>query len=488
MIFLIFVTVVLGLFVNWCFGIYRNNKLLSKIPGPLPIPFFSSRLPKDNYDICVLVDDLLQKYGKTFKIYFGPSLNVATCDKNLIEAVFKSTDHISKSSMYDLMSDYLLNGIIVSDGDKWVSRRKLCNPQFKFAHLKDFFENFKTKSNDIVKILSKVAAEDTVININDFTAKYQLDVLFLSLLGIDLKVQNDIKNEYISASHTFIGFAALRNFSLWKRFDLLFNLFSKDAVKNNTAVKYLNNFGKKIIADRRKERQLLSNKTKEETNENISTGKTLLDTLLETPYLTDDDILEEINNFLIAGYDTVGTGTAAMAVELSQHKDIQDKLYEDIYYTLAGDFNNLTFQNLQEMRYLDLFVKEVLRLRSPVPLIERVLKEDAVFENTLYPKGTTIKLLLYAMHHQSDYFPDPEKLIPERFAEENDTLPFRPFSKGLRNCIGQRYAIMAMKSLITRLVWEFEFLPVKDFKFEVGYGAVLLSKKGYVVKLQKRQR
>ena len=58
-------------------------------------------------------------------------------------------------------------------------------------------------------------------------------------------------------------------------------------------------------------------------------------------------------------------------------------------------------------------------------------------------KGTDINIFIYAIHHDANVFPDPEKFDPERFAEkaltggERSPFDFIPFSAGSRNCIGK---------------------------------------------------
>jgi cytochrome P450 len=51
------------------------------------------------------------------------------------------------------------------------------------------------------------------------------------------------------------------------------------------------------------------------------------------------------------------------------------------------------------------------------------------------PKGTLIEISTYAIHHDEEYYPDPEKFDPERFSEEsvNSRIPytFIPFGKSL---------------------------------------------------------
>jgi cytochrome P450 family 4 len=59
------------------------------------------------------------------------------------------------------------------------------------------------------------------------------------------------------------------------------------------------------------------------------------------------------------------------------------------------------------------------------------------------PKGLTIGLSIFAMHHNPQVFPDPETFKPQRFLPENSVgrhpFAFSPFSAGPRNCIGKLF-------------------------------------------------
>jgi cytochrome P450 len=59
---------------------------------------------------------------------------------------------------------------------------------------------------------------------------------------------------------------------------------------------------------------------------------------------------------------------------------------------------------------------------------------------TLKP-GDGVYIPIYALHHDPDYFPDPEKFDPERFSDENkgniNPFAYLPFGSGPRNCIGK---------------------------------------------------
>jgi cytochrome P450 family 4 len=98
-----------------------------------------------------------------------------------------------------------------------------------------------------------------------------------------------------------------------------------------------------------------------------------------------------------------------------------------------------TYKNLQEMKYLERAVKEVLRLYPSVHFISRKLGDDLITGSGYkLPKGTITHLHVYDLHHNTDIYPDPERFDPDRFLPENcqnrHSFAYLPFSAGPRNC------------------------------------------------------
>ena len=66
------------------------------------------------------------------------------------------------------------------------------------------------------------------------------------------------------------------------------------------------------------------------------------------------------------------------------------------------------------------------------------------------------------MHHDPNYFPEPEKFMPERFSEDGKSAreneAFLPFGTGQRSCIGMRFALVETKVILAELLAKFKFV------------------------------
>ena len=98
----------------------------------------------------------------------------------------------------------------------------------------------------------------------------------------------------------------------------------------------------------------------------------------------------------------------------------------------------------------------------------------------------------FFLGREARYFPEPEKFDPERFnversAEKTNPYQYIPFSAGPRNCIGQKFAVAELKSLVSKVLRHYEILPPTGKQDESFIAELILRPEhGVFVRLKPR--
>lgn len=249
-------------------------------------------------------------------------------------------------------------------------------------------------------------------------------------------------------------------------------------------VKIANELTEKAIKDGKHLRN--SNLSKMDT-----THVCFLDHLLdihEKGELTENEVLHELNDFIVGGYDTTGLSICWVLYMLSLHKHHQTKVFEELDHIFGGNISSqISAVDLQAMRHLELCIKETLRFYPVTNVAARKPhdNQDAVMpDGKIVPPFTDIYIHLRIIHQDPKYFPEPEKFIPERHLKP---IPaFIPFGNGSRNCIGQVYAIQEMKMVLANLLMEYKWETVEKPNKEPLLAPLSYPENGLHFKISKR--
>ncbi|KPI94940.1 Cytochrome P450 4C1 [Papilio xuthus] len=203
-------------------------------------------------------------------------------------------------------------------------------------------------------------------------------------------------------------------------------------------------------------------------------------------------IEEEVDTFMFEGHDTTAAGLTYCLMLLANHPYIQDKIFTELREIFGNTKRTASVEDLNAMHYLDRCIKESFRLYPPVPFISRWMNESVTLSNYTVPAGTSCHIHIYDLHRSELLYPNPTVFDPDRFLPENVAkrhhYAYIPFSAGPRNCIGQKFAMMVMKSVVSGIIRNFELHPVttcSDLRFQADL--VLRNSEPVYIKFSKRE-
>lgn len=156
-----------------------------------------------------------------------------------------------------------------------------------------------------------------------------------------------------------------------------------------------------------------------------------------------------IANFLVfisytQAFETTANSIVYTLMLLAMFPNCQEKVYEELLSEFPEMGNlNITYNNTQNLIYMDMVLNETMRVLAPVPLVARETMNDITLSNGVtLPSGVQIAIDIFNMHRRKDIWgPEADTFNPDNFLSANmqnkHSYAFIPFTKGLRYCIGK---------------------------------------------------
>lgn len=174
-------------------------------------------------------------------------------------------------------------------------------------------------------------------------------------------------------------------------------------------------------------------------------------------------LVHELCVLLLSNGSTSLLATSALYA-LARHPETLVKAERELAQVLGG--RTPAAADLGRLTYLDLVVRETLRLYPPVALIPRLVVADFDCGPYRFEAGAQIHVSPHLLHRHPRYWQDPERFWPERF-DAKEGAPanpaFMPFGHAIRRCIGDQLAMLQVKLLLATLLPRVRLAPVPGF-------------------------
>ncbi|KAJ7053952.1 cytochrome P450 [Mycena amicta] len=495
----------------------ERTSAMNALPGPKSSSWLLGNLTEIMPDeVRPLDTDLPQErwtreYGRItrFNGFFGFG-QLFTLDPKALNHILSNAYTYQKSeiSRY-ILAKIIGPGLLLVEEEVHKKQRKIMNPAFGPAQVRDLTSIFVDKSVQLRDIWAAQAASsggEAHINIIPWLDKATLDIIGLAgfnhkfnALGASSAVRDEL-DEALATALASVGLITI----LKGLIPVLRPI--------PTPVDRIVRESQKIIT--RISRALLENSKKDlaDPASGFGGGRDLLSLLVrantakdvqESQRLSDDDVLAQVSNFLVAGHETIASGAVWALFGLANNTAVQSKLRAEL---LSVDTESPTMDELNALTYLDYVVRETLRLYAPVPASARVAMQDDVIPlSTPYVdihgvshssfrilKGQPVVIPIVQLNRDPQLWgPDALKFRPERWDTKTGSNPvsvsipgvwgdLMTFIGGPRACIGYRFALVEMKAILFTLIRRLEFdlgVPAE----EIGTQATVLVQRPIVL-------
>mmetsp|Transcript_18618 Transcript_18618/g.20707 ORF Transcript_18618/g.20707 Transcript_18618/m.20707 type:complete len:506 (+) Transcript_18618:48-1565(+) len=338
---------------------------------------------------------------------------------------------------------------------EWKMRRRVLTPTFHFKSLSSMIPRVSTNvATCLLNVLDKVSNGEDRKKLRPKSISHPISMRLVTSLifGGDFDDTFIVEQMTIVLSHfrdyllhrKLLG--RIAEYVPWETGHHIFSR-SKNAIIN------------RIKQNLNEKRQVLKSGKK---------GDDLISLMLQAQQLnpdiiTDQVIVEESMLFFLAGFDTTSSALAWALYAMSQFEDIQQKLRDEVNTLLPNGESITTKKQLNSFKYTKAFIKETLRLFSPVSGMHRRLARDITLGDTTLKAGQPIRIGYNLLLRSPKTWSRPLEFDPTRFLGDNDRALFSwiPFSAGPRNCIGQQLAMMELVIMITSIVKQFRIVLPK---------------------------
>ncbi|GBB93515.1 hypothetical protein RclHR1_21860001 [Rhizophagus clarus] len=481
---------------------YKYINRLNPLPGPFPFPFFGN-LPQlyilHGGNFKNFIESNYKKYGDLFEFQVQ-SRNIVLNRAEHVEKILSSSTknpHIKRISDNDSKGfqelEMMGKGIFLNQEVKsWRYNRHfftqaMLSPKFGkeatqwtnklFNELEGYWDKLYLKEGNIKKKM------DITTWFNQFTNDMIIVVLTgersYTMAGYFNEISDNEKADRPSAlidetvklvraiRKHLMGFIMFQLVSPFlRRYFPYFKNKSDDLIQNYN---FINQRMDAIIKRRRQEientpldkplpNDMLTSIITANTPRGISYNKADDEELMRP--MIDPEIRRMIFDGIIAGTDTTANLISYIIYYVARNPDVKKKMLNDIDKIFQDDKTRpVTENDVHKLKYCEAIVKEVARIFSVVNSIPRCIENPDEIAGYKWPAETTFRINFDAIHHNKEYWDEPEKFNPDRWMVEGfepKKNSFVMFGAGLRICAGRKLAMVELVSLMALIFRKYE--------------------------------
>ena len=419
-----------------------------RVPGPKG-KFFWGSLPELRQDQLGLYRDAARDFGDVVRLRFaGVDTFMLSHPDHFKHVLLDNHRNYQRNQFFNsIIMNFVGLNLFTSDGDDWLSRRRLMQPAFHRQRIGGFGMLMTTATSAMLDRW-QAGPDGRRLEMDQEMMALTLQVAGQALFSVDLHGEASELGEAFTALSEYVNYRFGHPFAP-PRF-----VPTRANRRLAAASRVLDRRIQAMIAERRQ--------NKEERGD-------LLDMLMAArdadtgEGMSDEKLQSEIAVMMFAGHETTAAALTWALYLLSQSPAALAKLRAELDSALNGRVP--TVADLPNLPYNRMVMDEALRLYPPALGVTRQSIGPDVVGGYPIPAGAGVSLIFNNVHRDPRFWDDPERFDPERFTPDRSAsrpaFAYLPFGAGPRLCIGNQFALTEAQVVLAGITQRFdlELLP-----------------------------
>ncbi|GMI95202.1 cytochrome P450, family 71, subfamily B, polypeptide 13 [Hibiscus trionum] len=470
--------------------VLKNKARTKRLPpGPWKLPLIGN-LHQLGDSPHKSIQRLSRKYGPMMFLQLGavPTLVISSADAAM--AIFKGGsghDVVFSGRPNDLCAakkfSYNLNSISFAPyGDLWREMRKIAIVELLSSKR---VQSFRTvREEEVAEIVKHIASTSSTVNLSKLSMLLANNVVcrvaFGKKYGGDGEGSGG-KSRFDAVMHetqVLLGEFFVSDYFPWMWW---VNKFNGVEARVEKCFKELDKFYDEVIED-----HLVPTRSKLDHEDIVDVLLRLQKDPSQVISINNQQIKGILTDMFLAGTDTTASTLIWIFTELIRNPACMQKVQAEVRKVATGR-HKIEECDLPKLNYLQLVIKEALRLHPPAPLsVPRETTEDCIIGDYEIPAKTRTIMDLRSIGTDPKYWENPNEFRPERFM--NSSVDFKgqhfellPFGVGRRGCPGSNFAIVLVQLAVANFCNQFDWelpdgMSVEDVDMEEEIGITMFKK------------
>jgi cytochrome P450 len=417
-------------------------------PGPDGSPVIGS-FPEFARDALAFKTRLSREYGPlTYYRSLGREFYQLN-DPDLVETVLvHRNEQFGKGELFhDILDPVTGDGLLTAEGDQWRRQRHMVNPAFHPDRIAEYSEIMVQET----AAMANDWADGERVDVHSELMSVTLDIVTRALFGMEI-TDGDTISDALDVVMDRVGspVSSLVPASWPTPGNQAFS----------GAIDDIDDVVDDII-----ERHRVDSVDQESV---LSALLRARDAAGET--MDDELVRDEVRTLLLAGHETTALALTFSLFCLGQSPAAEERLVAELDDVLGGD--RPTMADAPRLAYTEQVVDESMRLYPPVHGILREANSAVELGGYTIPEGATVSLNQWTLHRDPRFFDDPMAFDPARWnGDLRESLPrfaYFPFGGGPRRCVGDRFAKLEAKLVLSTLYQNRHFELVSEPKLSLS--------------------